>query len=611
LFEKNIRGLESKRNFDKILRVYKTRISDTRKLGFFCSMSISPQNLTARLKNSNSLAELSRHANEHSSIMDAVHDSTICVACGRFGSSDERLKNECRAFYLLAAGMWINRPEGSFGREARNIANILHAGAKLRIDPQNEVMRRLFDEALRLSDGFDAQNASNAIWAAATLDLEDAHVVNALARACVDRVREFNAQDASNALWSIATLKVSDDHVITALSQACVDRVRVFNAQDASNALWSIATLKVSDDHVITALSQACVERVREMNAQNASNALWSIATLKVSYDHVITALSQACVDRVREMKAQEASNALWSIATLKVSDDHVITALTQACVDRVRVFNAQDASNALWSLATLKVSDERVITALTQACVERVRVFNAQEASNALWSIATLKVSDDHVITALTQACVDRVREMNAQGASNALWSAAVLSITDTAITHSLISAVSDRFKSIIRFEEAEQCLQAHYFGLTLTEDAVKHFHAITLAHPQPTFTSNSQLAVSSALARLGYSPKLEVPLFDGVVTTDMVIEMNTSGEGKERVSIEFDGPSHYLKPAFGSRDHIGPMDGQTHLRNTLLKKSGLFERLITIPFYEWNEVERDKEKEQMYLKSKLTVVH
>jgi tellurite resistance protein len=552
-------------------------LSERSKLFFVVSglssyaMSIDPRHLTHRLKNSKSLSELRKYANEHSSIMDAVHDSVICVACGRFGSIDERLRNECRVFYLLAAGTWINRPEGSFGREARSIANILHAGAKLRIDSQNEVMRKLFNEAMRLSDRFEAQHASNAIWAAATVALEDARVVDALARACVERVREMNAQGASNALWSIATLKVSDDRVITALSQACVDRVREMKAQEASNALWSVATLKVSDDHVITALSQACVDRVREMNAQGASNSL-------------------------------------WSIAKLKVSDDRVITALTQACVDRVRVFNAQEASNSLWSIATLKVSDDRVITALSQACVDRVRDMKAQEASNALWSIATLKVSDDRVITALSQACVDRVRDMKAQEASNALWSAAVLSITDTAITLPLISSVSDRFKSIIHFEEAQQCLQAHYFGLTLTEDAVKHFHAILLTRPEPTTTSNSQLAVSSALTRLGYSPKLEVPIFDGVVTTDIVIEMNKSGGGgKERVSIEFDGPSHYLKPAFGSRDRIGPMDGQTHLRNALLKKSGLFEKLITIPFYEWYEVEFDNEKEEYYLKSKL----
>jgi hypothetical protein len=124
-------------------------------------MSITPQNLTHRLKNSKSLIELQRHANEHASIMDAVHDSTICIACGRLGSSDERLKRDCRVFYLLAANMWLNRPEGSFGRDARGIANILHAGAKLRIDSQNEEMRRLYNEAMRLSDRFNAQATTN------------------------------------------------------------------------------------------------------------------------------------------------------------------------------------------------------------------------------------------------------------------------------------------------------------------------------------------------------------------------------------------------------------------------------------------------------------------
>ena len=138
-------------------------------------MSADPRHLTVWLKNSKTLSELRKHANEHSSIMSALHDSVICVSCGRFGSTDERLRNECRVFYLLAAGMWVSRPEGSFGRGAREIANILHAGAKLRIDPQNEVMRRLFNEAMRLSDRFNAQATSNIIWAAATVALEDAH----------------------------------------------------------------------------------------------------------------------------------------------------------------------------------------------------------------------------------------------------------------------------------------------------------------------------------------------------------------------------------------------------------------------------------------------------
>jgi len=37
-------------------------------------------------------------------------------------------------------------------------------------------------------------------------------------------------------------------------------------------------------------------------------------------------------------------------------------------------------------------------------------------------------------------------------------------------------------------------------------------------------------------------------------------------------------------------------------------LKRSGEFETLITIPYYEWNEVEGKKEKEEEYMKRKLS---
>ena len=117
------------------------------------------------------------------------------------------------------------------------------------------------------------------------------------------------------------------------------------------------------------------------------------------------------------------------------------------------------------------------------------------------------------------------------------------------------------------------------------------------------------SQRAVSSTLTRLGYTPQLEVPVFNGLVTTDIVIEKPSSdGSGRLiKVSIEFDGPMHYLRPAMGSRDQVGPIDARTRIRNALLKRCGEFEVLITIPYYEWDEVEGGKEKEEEYMKRRV----
>ena len=42
--------------------------------------------------------------------------------------------------------------------------------------------------------------------------------------------------------------------------------------------------------------------------------------------------------------------------------------------------------------------------------------------------------------------------------------------------------------------------------------------------------------------------------------------------------------------------------------MRICSFKRSGEFEILITIPYYEWNEVEGRREREEEYLKSKLS---
>ena len=86
------------------------------------------------------------------------------------------------------------------------------------------------------------------------------------------------------------------------------------------------------------------------------------------------------------------------------------------------------------------------------------------------------------------------------------------------------------------------------------------------------------------------------------------MIEKPSSDGSGRLiKVSIEFDGPTHYLRPSMGSRDQVGPIDGNTRLRNVLLKKCNEFDVLITIPFYEWDEVEGRGGEEEEYVKRKV----
>ena len=72
-----------------------------------------------------------------------------------------------------------------------------------------------------------------------------------------------------------------------------------------------------------------------------------------------------------------------------------------------------------------------------------------------------------------------------------------------------------------------------------------------------------------------------------------------------KDRIAIEFDGPSHFLGMGQDGRVETG----KTKMKSRLLKK--LKWRVINIPWFEWKELNgRDKKDKLEYLKRKLSEV-
>jgi len=78
--------------------------------------------------------------------------------------------------------------------------------------------------------------------------VRDEAVVGPLAGACVSLSRSFDAQNAANSLWAAATLGVRDEAVIGPLAGACVSLSRSFNAQDAAKSLWAAAVFDIRDE---------------------------------------------------------------------------------------------------------------------------------------------------------------------------------------------------------------------------------------------------------------------------------------------------------------------------------------------------------------------------
>ena len=69
----------------------------------------------------------------------------------------------------MAASAWLGHVRGGYGRASRNVANILHAAAKLKVALDVEPMRALLDESCALAGDMNAQDGANSLWALAKL----------------------------------------------------------------------------------------------------------------------------------------------------------------------------------------------------------------------------------------------------------------------------------------------------------------------------------------------------------------------------------------------------------------------------------------------------------
>jgi hypothetical protein len=203
-------------------------------------------------------------------------------------------------------------------------------------------------------------------------------------------------------------------------------------------------------------------------------------------------------------------------------------------------------------------------------------------------------------------------------QELSNALWAISVLGITSEEISRPLAQAVSDRHRSFTRLELAQQCLQSHYAGNTLSTEALAHFQKILSDNPRPAsanVASHQQQSIAKAISRFGFMPSTDVPLYNGLLTSDILFEIQSEGRVL-RVAVEYDGPDRFLRPSYDGNKtassssggtRVGPLDAKTRLRNALIRKLPDIFALITIPFYEWGQNEFDVGKENEFIRTQL----
>jgi len=306
-------------------------------------------------------------------------------------------------------------------------------------------------------------------------------------------------------------------------------------------------------------------------------------------------------MNNLDELWPQALSNIIWAYATLDESHSKLYTKVGDHIVgrDNLNDFWPQAQKDLVWAYATVEESHPQLYKKIADHIISlnNLNSFNGQDCSNTVWAYATNGQIDERLFSSLVPSVKANLDEFIAQGLSNVAWAYTVANVDAPSVFNN--EFINDFLKKEDEFkkEELTQIYQWHLWqeeiksDVSLPSSLKKRCYEAFIS--QDFSPSNLQDDVVSILSSMGLQPREEVLLKSGY-RIDAVVEVNG-----EQIAVEVDGPFHFI-------GRSGELTGSTILKHRQV--AALDEiQVVSIPYWEWDKLEKDSKKKEQYLRSLL----
>ena len=253
--------------------------------------------------------------------------------------------------------------------------------------------------------------------------------------------------------------------------------------------------------------------------------------------------------------------------------------------------------ASCAWAFATTFESHPHLFQKMADVSIARCNEFssNSQAVANLLWAYATIGQNNHNLFSSFAPVVTSIMSECSSQGITNIAWAYAVSNVDVPSLFNvDFISLCLDR-ESTHTNSGLAQLHQWHLWREEIKSSIElppalrrKCHNAFTSSTPE---SSRFQDEVISELTSIGLSPEEEVLTKSGY-RLDAIVEIH----GKT-IGIEVDGPSHFI--------------GRKPTGNTILKHRQVHTLdkipLLSVSYWEWNEVRKDRGMKRNYLRSAL----
>eukprot|EP00956_Cyclotella_meneghiniana_P027156 scaffold60399_cov70-Cyclotella_meneghiniana.AAC.2 len=490
------------------------------------------------------------------------------------------------------------------------LANTMWAYATANIH-HPDLFKKVGDEVVAMDDlaSFDAQNLSNIAWAYATANVKHPALFKKVGDeiAKIDDLKSFNPQALANIVWAYATSNLQHPGLFKKVADEIVamDDLKTFDPQNISNIVWSYATAHEQHIELFKKIADEIVamDSVKSFDPQDLSNTVWAYATANIQHPALFKKVGDEVVamDDLKSFVPQNLANTVWAFATANVQHPGLFVKVGDelALKKDLKSFKPQEIANIVWAYASANIHHPDLFEKVGDeiAAMDFLEIFNPQAKANIVWAYATTNIQHPALFEKVANEIVvrDDCESFNSQNLSNIAWAYTVANLDPSLLFHSVFRQELLNHQNEFVDEELRQLHQWHLWqtkeksnaGLpdSLCDRCKRTFLSAG------TRSSSLQNDVVSELTSIGLNP-IEEYLTKSGYSIDALVEIN----GK-KVGVEVDGPSHFM----GRRPN-----GRTLLKRRQVETIDQIS-LVSVPYWEWNKLGKDRDKKQRYLKALL----
>lgn len=375
--------------------------------------------LAGRISQSNSVQELMELLDEEldGEVFNDLHASAAFTRLAGFKSTLSRGLDSPVVSRFVEKVAALLREQQVAAREAVKILMALAKMGGLGVR-MHSLVPSLAEAVESGGNDFSEQEASDCVWAIASLNLDTGEALAKVPENMAFTIREKQADltpdQVTKTLWATATLQ--DKEVLVTLVEGLVEwsvkKQLGFTAQDISRLFWSVATLQTQVPHVALVLPsfQKQAERVSKgLTSKGLSEILWALAALKERVP-VLQQLLPALLAQVprvaREMTAAEAAQILRSGVVMQEGYSRFwvapVSTLRSVVVARLGTQTAAVVADSVYGLAHLNydsVATTKALDALAAVAPALVVQMTPQDLAATVYGFALQGTSCSHFL--------------------------------------------------------------------------------------------------------------------------------------------------------------------------------------------------------------------